>query len=251
MMNLSSGRVVYAFPHAGAGTGVYRHWLSRFNDESKLVFSPVGIPGRDRLSREKVIDDLAVLASRISADIYADFTQRKKAGITEFATFGHSFGGVLSVIVSHLLADKYGMNPVFSVVSGSIAPTAQAEDDRYLWSDEKILEKMRADNGTPESILREPAIARRLVTALRTDYILRQQFLAYRDMRVEQPLLLISADKDEHVTAQMQLAWLNHTRSRVSVTEIQGGHFAVYDNFNTVRTLLSQSSVEHNVSIPA
>ncbi len=244
-MVTSNKRIVYAFPHAGAGTGVYRHWCNRFSDTNTLVFNPVGIPGRDRLSREKIIDDLPTLANRICEDIYADFSQHQKTGIKEFATFGHSFGGVLSFVVSHMLAAKYGITPLFSIISGSIAPSLQPQDDRHRWSDDQILEKMRSDNGTPDSILSEPAMARRLVTALRTDYILRQQFLTYQATTVAQPLMLISAQKDEHITLQSQYAWQNHTRSSVSVTEIEGGHFAVYENFNIVSMLLMQSRSEH------
>lgn len=244
-MTSLSKRIVYAFPHAGAGPAIYRPWCNRFNDGGNIIFSPVGIPGRDRLSQEKVIDDLAELVDRICEDIYADFSQRKKVGIKEFATFGHSFGGVMSFIVSHELAERYGIIPHFSVISGSVAPCIQPQDDRHLWCDDRIMEKMRSDNGTPASILREPAIARRLVTALRTDYILRQQFLAYQNTKVTQPLWVVSAKKDEHVILESQFAWKNHTYSSVEITEIEGGHFSVYENFDIISRLLTRSSDEY------
>ncbi|MBC3378413.1 thioesterase [Serratia fonticola] len=233
-------RIIYAFPHAGASASVYRAWLGRFKGDSNLVFKPIEIPGRDVLSREKAIDNLPLLVDRICADIHADFALHQQAGTTEWVTFGHSFGGVLSFIVSAALAENYAMRPLFSVISGSIAPSVQADDDRHLWTDDQIISKMRADNGTPESILNEPAFARRLVTSLRTDYILRHQFLEFVDKKVSQPLDVISADQDENVTEEMQAAWRNHTLATTQLHPIEGGHFAIYNYFDLVKALFSQ-----------
>ncbi|CDG22366.1 conserved protein of unknown function [Xenorhabdus poinarii G6] len=234
-------RVIYAFPHAGASASVYRTWLSRFKEDTSLVFKPIEIPGRDMLNHEKVIDNLPLLVDRICTDIHVDFINRQQAGVTEWVTFGHSFGGVLSFIVSAALSENYAMHPLFSVISGSIAPSIQADDDRHLWTDEQIISKMRADNGTPESILNEPAFARRLVTSLRTDYILRHQFLAFADKKVSQPLDIISADKDEHVTEEMQAAWRHHTFATTQLHLIEGGHFAIYNYFDLVKALFLQT----------
>ncbi|OCQ52510.1 Linear gramicidin dehydrogenase LgrE [Photorhabdus australis subsp. thailandensis] len=238
-------RIIYAFPHAGASASVYRGWEDRLKEDGELLFKPIEIPGRDSLSREKVIDDLHQLSERICEEICADFAHRQKNGVTEWATFGHSFGGVLSFIVSAILADKYDMPPLFSVISGSIAPSVQPNDDRHLWTDEQIISKMRADNGTPEAILNEPSFARRLVTQLRTDYILRRQFLAFSDKKVKHPLIMVSADNDEHVSDEMQLEWQNHTTSTTRLISIVGGHFAVYSHFDEMKALFLQTRDEY------
>ncbi|MFG1173936.1 thioesterase II family protein [Erwiniaceae bacterium CAU 1747] len=242
-------RVIYAFPHAGASSSVYTPWLSQLRNDPDLRFQPVSIPGRGQLSRENGIEDLNLLADRLAEDIASDFILKRAQGIQDWATFGHSFGGVLSAIVTQKLAENYQMQPQFSVISASVAPSVQPEDTRHQWHDEKILEKVRSDNGTPESILNEPAFARRLVTQLRTDYILRHQFLAWTDLQVAQPLLLIAADNDEHVTPHMLKAWENHTYAQCEQVEISGDHFAIYQNLDLVRSLLVRQGASTQISV--
>lgn len=239
----SSKNIVYAFPHAGAGTGVYNDWVKQSRSDKNIIIVPVSIPGRDKLSRENIIDDLFSLADRIATDIYTDFMQRIKNGSFNFVTFGHSFGGVLSFIVTQQISLNFNLTPSLSIISGSIPPSIQQEDDRHLWTDKEILFKMRTDKGTPECILNEPAIARRLVTSLRTDYILRHQFLAYRNSKVQQPLSIIAADKDEHVSKDMLLAWQVHCSLPIKITEIKGGHFSIYENYCTVLSLLNKNEL--------
>lgn len=237
----SSKSIVYAFPHAGAGTGIYNDWVKQSRNDKNIIIVPVGIPGRDKLSRENIIDDLLCLTDRIATDIYTDFMQRSKNEHLNFVTFGHSFGGVLSFIVSQKIDLNFNLTPLLSIISGSIPPSIQQEDERHLWTDKEILSKMRIDNGTPERILNEPAIARRLVTSLRTDYILRHQFLGYRHTKVHQPLSIIAADKDEHVSKDILLAWQEHSYVPIKITEIKGGHFSIYQNYCTVVSLLNQN----------
>ncbi len=237
-MNQQPHRVIYAFPHAGASSEIYAPWLRQLQNDPELRFQPVNIPGRGRFSRENGIENLNMLAERLAEDIANDFILQRAQGVSDWATFGHSFGGVLSIIVTEKLANKYQMHPAFSVISASVAPSAQPEDTRHQWPDEKILAKVRSDNGTPESILNEPAFARRLVTQMRTDYILRHQFLTRCDLKVSQPLILIAADNDAHVTPLMLQAWRNHTHAQCEQITIKGDHFAVYQHLERVRSVL-------------
>ncbi|EQB98881.1 thioesterase II family protein [Photorhabdus temperata] len=231
-------RIVYAFPHAGANSMVYRPWVNKIPAESSVRIKPIEIPGRGVLSRENVIDDLAVLSERIAAEINADFQQQRNKGIQEWATFGHSFGGVLSMVVTSVMTKKYEIVPAFSVVSGSIAPSIQASDDRHLWTDDKILSKTKDDNGTSEAILNEATLVRRIIAQLRADYVIRRQFLQHRNMKVDHPLILVSADNDHHATTEQLNAWKKHTSKATEMISIEGDHFAVYKHFDVIYNAL-------------
>ncbi|WP_075180848.1 thioesterase II family protein [Pantoea sp. 1.19] len=235
-------RTVFAFPHAGAGEGVYRPWARQLAGDPGLRFCPLAIPGRDSLSQEKPPTDLMTLVWRLAEQIDGLLTSSEQSG-GDFITFGHSFGGVISLLVTDVLATTFQRQPSFSILSGSVAPSIQTEDDRHQWSDAQILARIREDKGTPEAILNEAAMARRLVTAMRTDYLLRQQFLRYRHLQVAQPLVLISAREDVHVPLAAQSAWQQHTRALTEITEIPGGHFAVYQHLNTVNALFHRAGL--------
>lgn len=233
-MTLAQERLVYAFPHAGANASLYRDWIDRVGDGSRLVFRPVELPGRGASVREYAIHDLPALAERLAADIHADWRARQDGAPRDWVTFGHSFGGVLSVVVSDVLANRYGMTPPFSVVSCSVPPCRQPMDDRHEWSDTRILKQALADGATPAAILNEPIMARQVLSQMRADYAIRHQFLAYHNLTVRQPLRLIAATGDEHVSEDIVRAWRHHTQTTTELTRIEGDHFAVYHHFPVV-----------------
>ncbi|KDM89830.1 thioesterase II family protein [Photobacterium galatheae] len=237
-MSTHKTRVIYAFPHAGASASVYRPFCKEHEAEGSTLLQPVEMPGRGVLAREPEVTNLDGLAEQLADTIYRDFRQKQQQGIHEWATFGHSFGGVLSVVVTNVLANKYGMYPVFSVVSGSVPPSEQAEDDLHLWSDESLLEKMREDQGTPAIVLNEPVLAKRYVAQIRTDFQIRSQFLQRKAMQVSQPLILIAASDDPHVTEATIQAWQRHTAGETTLLHLNGDHFAVYQHWPVIRQVM-------------
>lgn len=241
-MKVNGNRVIYAFPHAGASASVYRPWLNPNHEGRNALLSPIDLPGRGSLAKEASIQQLDNLVEQLAKNISHDFRQKKLAGITQWATFGHSFGGVLSVAVTKQLAHHHDMSPEFSVVSGSIAPCAQEYDELHNWTDEQILEKVKADMATPDAVLNIPALAQRIVAQLRSDYIVRSQFVTLNKMQVDQPLTLISASADQHISRENMTAWKNHTSSQTSLIEIEGDHFAVYRHWDVIKQELLRDS---------
>ncbi|WP_330961201.1 thioesterase II family protein [Photobacterium sp. 53610] len=228
-------RVIYAFPHAGASASVYRPFCKQHEAEGTTLLQPVEMPGRGVLAREPEVSNLEVLAGQLADTIFRDFRLKQQQGIHGWATFGHSFGGVLSVVVTRVLSEKYGMHPAFSVVSGSVPPSEQPYDDLHLWSDESLLQKMRADQGTPDTVLNEPVLAKRFVGQIRTDFQIRSQFLQLKEMRVAQPLVLVSASDDPHVPEETIQAWQRHTTGGTTLIRLNGDHFAVYQHWPVIR----------------
>ena len=233
-MNANGNRVIYAFPHAGASASVYRPWLNPSHEGRNALLSPIDLPGRGSLAREASIQQLDKLVEQLAKNISQDFRLQKLAGITQWVTFGHSFGGVLSVAVTKQLELHHDMSPEFSVVSGSIAPCVQEYDELHTWTDEQILGKVKADMATPDAVLNIPALAQRIVAQLRSDYIIRSQ--------VDQPLTLISASADQYISRESMTAWKNHTSGQTSLIEIEGDHFAVYRHWDFIKQELLRES---------
>ncbi|CDH06526.1 putative Oleoyl-(acyl-carrier-protein) hydrolase [Xenorhabdus bovienii str. oregonense] len=241
-MNINCRRVIYAFPHAGATTAIYRPWLNDLAATKAAILQPVAIPGRGHLAREPEIHELEPLVDRLASDIWADFQQKQAQGITEWITFGHSFGGVLSVAVGQVLHERYELPPQFGVVSCSVPPQLQPYDERHEWTDEQLIQKTREDQGTPEAILNEPALIKPIIRQLRNDYLIRSQFPQLGNMQVDYPLVLVSASQDIHVGLADMQAWKNHTSHKTSLIRIEGDHFAVYRHWDVIKQILLSDS---------
>ncbi|PHM71130.1 thioesterase II family protein [Xenorhabdus kozodoii] len=237
-MDTNCKRVIYAFPHAGATTAIYRPWLQDLMTTKSAILQPVAIPGRGYLAKQPEIPDLDLLVERLASDIWADFRQKQAQGITEWITFGHSFGGVLSVAVGRALMENYATSPLFGVVSSAVPPHRQLNDERHKWTDEQWVQKTREDQGTPEAILNEPALIKPIIRQLRSDYLIRSQFPRLGNIQVNYPLVLISATHDPHVTLADMEAWQNYTSDDISLTHIAGDHFAVYRHWDVIKKIL-------------
>ncbi|WP_340615367.1 thioesterase II family protein [Xenorhabdus entomophaga] len=237
-MDTNCRRVIYAFPHAGATTAIYRRWLNDLMTTKSAILQPVAIPGRGHLAKEPEIHDLDSLVERLASDIWADFQQKQAQGITEWITFGHSFGGVLSLAVGQALMKNHGIAPLFGVMSSSVPPHRQPADERHEWTDEQLIQKTKEDQGTPEAILNEPALIKPIIRQLRSDYRIRSQFPQLGKIQVNYPLVLISATHDIHVTLADMEAWKNYTAGNTSLIHIEGDHFAVYQHWDVIKQIL-------------
>lgn len=233
-MNVDKKRVVYAFPHLGAGAAIYNAWANQANASDAILFKAMEIPGRGTLGAEENIQELDAFINKLADDMHFHYIQNESE-IGEWITFGHSFGGVISVAVTQILEKKYGMSPAFSIISASPAPCVQQDEGLHLLSDEQILQKVRNDNGTPDVLLDQPLIAKRLIKQFRSDYLIKSQFSDLKALKVKQPLILITASEDFDVPCEDVLAWKNHSSEPVSHTEIEGGHFAIYKHWDVVR----------------
>ncbi|OTA18275.1 putative thioesterase [Xenorhabdus vietnamensis] len=237
-MDTNCRRVIYAFPHAGATTAIYRPWLNDLMTTKSAILHSVAIPGRGHLAKEPEIHDLDLLVKRLASDIWADFQLKQAQGITEWVTFGHSFGGVLSIAVGQELMKNYGTSPLFGVVSSSVPPHRQPKDERHEWTDEQLIQKTKEDQGTPEAILNEPALIKPIIRQLRNDYLIRSQFPQLDNIQVNYPLVLISATYDIYVTLTDMEDWKNYTSNDISLIHIEGDHFAVYRHWDVIKQIL-------------
>ena len=237
-------RVVYAFAHAGANVNTYIPWVNLANSDDALIFCPIERPGRGRLSSEPEENDLSELIAFLAREVYQDYLCKQQQGYSEWATFGHSFGGVISAAVAQKLTESYQMKPAVSVISGSVAPCVQKPEYLNILSDEEILQKLRADQGTPEAILNEPLLVTPIIRQLRNDYVLKGQFEEVACLQLHHPVVLISARDDVDIPLNKIEAWQRHCKFPTTTIEIDGGHFAIYQNWAEVRQALSAHYLE-------
>lgn len=234
---MENKRLVYAFAHAGGSSMLYRQWKDRLKNCDSVELVAVDLPGRGTMAQQPAITDLTRLAKILADHIHADLVQRGREACRNWITFGHSFGGVLSFAVAKSMEQLHGRCPLFSIVSGSLAPAIQEKDNLHTLSDEAILARLKSDNGTPAQILEEPVLARRVVSHMRNDYEVRRQFTQMQHHKASHPLLTLCGKDDQFVTPEMMGAWKNHTASLIRQWEIPGGHFSVYNYLDLIMPL--------------
>ncbi|HEY0449713.1 thioesterase II family protein [Actinophytocola sp.] len=226
---------LYCFPYAGATSSIYRSWQAKSPDSVQLV--GIDPPGRGTRTKEPVIERFPELVASMAAAVAADL---RRAGEPRYATFGHSLGGVVSLAVADAVAHRTGLPPERSFVSASLPPGLHKPvDETAGMTDAELVEKIRADGGTAPALLASEAMAAILVRLMREDHALRSQFAAEHGLVVGHPLTTIAALDDEFITPERMRRWAGHSAAAGRHVEIDGGHFAAFDDPTEVLAIVA------------
>ncbi|MET9012568.1 thioesterase II family protein [Streptomyces olivaceoviridis] len=158
---------LFCFPHAGAGSGAYRAWLTALAPDVDV--HPMALPGRDGRYTEPPRSSVTALA-RGCADDVAEVLDHT-ADDRPYALFGHSLGAITAYETARILLRR-GRPPAMLVVSGSEPPhrlTPPARPCRDLPDDAFLAEVIRLGGTSPE-IREEPELLRLMLPALRADF---------------------------------------------------------------------------------
>ncbi|MBE8520936.1 thioesterase [Amycolatopsis sp. H6(2020)] len=232
---------LYCVPYAGATSSIYRQW-PRLADAGLRV---VGIdqPGRGTRSREPRIGDYRDLVESMANQVIADLAQSgNQGGEPRYATFGHSFGAMLSLAVADAVTRAAGQAPVLSVLSAALPPRLQPPGgEPAALTDVQLLDKIRGDGATAPELLAQDAVAGYLVRLMRADYAIRDQFHRDSSLVVGFPLTTIAAREDPYVSPDRMRRWAEHSGAPCRHLEIDGGHFAAFrDPAGTLRIIRRQ-----------
>ncbi|WP_030340721.1 thioesterase II family protein [Streptomyces sp. NRRL S-1022] len=158
---------LFCFPHAGAGSGVYRAWTAALAPD--IDVRPVELPGRDGRYAEPPRTSVTALARGCADELAAVMEQA--ADDLPYALFGHSLGAVAAYETARALLRR-GRPPAMLVVSGSEPPhrlTAPARPCHGLPDDAFLAEVIRLGGTSPE-IREERELLRLMLPALRADF---------------------------------------------------------------------------------
>jgi surfactin synthase thioesterase subunit len=216
---------LYCFPHAGATSSVYRSWKALSSEDLQIV--GVDPPGRGTRMREPKADGFHALVTSMADHVAADLLRaREQVPGLGYATFGHSFGAMVSLAVGAAVARTVGEAPRRAILSAALPPRLQPPDGTDSLTDEELLAKILADGGTPAELLSEGAMSRFLVRLMREDYAIRREFPREASLRVDYPLTLVAARDDVYVSPDRMWKWSEHSSVPCHRVEIAGGHFA-------------------------
>ncbi|WP_225824111.1 thioesterase II family protein [Streptomyces naphthomycinicus] len=158
---------LFCFPHAGAGSGAYRPWVSAL--APGIDVRPVELPGRDGRYAEPHRTSVTDLARGCATELLD--TLATEARNLPYALFGHSLGAIVAYETARALLRR-GRPPAMLVVSGSEPPHRLAAPARpcHRLPDDAFLAEVIRLGGTSPEIRGERELLRVMLPALRADF---------------------------------------------------------------------------------
>jgi surfactin synthase thioesterase subunit len=216
---------LYCLPPTAGAAARFLPWASALADVA--VVRPVELPGHGRLAVEAPYAGMANLVYDLATVITHD------AGKNDWALYGHSLGALTAYEVAHEILTRTGRAPRALIVSGCPAPhriDLLARTPIAKMSDAEILADLRMLDGTPETVLDQPMLVRKIVETYRADAAVRESWWNMRTLDIlPAPITAITGRDDPRVTVADAAAWHVFTSGHFTLNTLPGGHFAALD----------------------
>lgn len=215
-------------PHAG-GAATYFFEVARTLSPEIDVLA-VQYPGRQDRYKEPLVDDVHVLADRLTEALLPLATR-------PITLFGHSLGASVGFEVA-LRLEKAGVAPTALFASGRRAPSRHRNDQVHLRDDDGLLAEVRALSGTDSGVLDDEEVLRMVLPALRSDYKAAETYSWREGAGLECPVFGLTGESDPRVTVDEVAAWEAHTSSAFELVVYPGDHFYLNENMPDILRLI-------------
>lgn len=214
---------LFAFPHAGAGSTVFRH-LREALAGTGVTLVPGVLPGRERRLAEKPHEDmdslLAEFAQMARQDGYAGFTG-------DYALLGHCSGALVAFEIARLLEAAACRNPRLLVVCSCLPPSRIRDTGMSRLSTSELFRRTAEMGGTPQTLMANPDFLDLVERPLRADWVLFDRYVYRPEPKLTTPILAVRGADDPDVGAADLRLWQEVTSGAFAVSELRSGHWAL------------------------
>ena len=218
---------LFCFPHAGAGTLVYRNWIGTM---AGVAVIPALLPGRETRSSEAPFDQMQPLIAALTAAI-------RPALDAPYAFFGHSMGAGIAFELTRSLRRIGAPLPRVLIVSGARAPQLRvpAPPGPDL-NDEQLIDELRRLGNLPEAL-------DQVLPVLRADTRLYRNYVYQPEPPLAIRIVAYGGANDPSVAAEHLEAWRAQTTRSFTRREFASGHFYLQTNSDAVLEALRRDLV--------
>lgn len=235
---------LFCFHYAGSGGSIFRPWARWLSDRVDLV--AVQLPGRENRLDEPLLHSMEHVTTPL-ADALPPLLDKP------FAFFGHSTGAAICFDLARVLRRRKLPQPELLIVSGQNAPRIKPPLIRHTLSDPEFIEVLRGCNGTPDVVLKNPALLELLLPRIRADGALYETYHYEQQAPLDCRIVVFHGLEDALVDSAGLAAWEAETRHSFDRYGFPGGHFFVHDAEEAVAERINHELKPYLVSgaVPA
>ncbi|GFH34441.1 thioesterase II family protein [Streptomyces pacificus] len=220
---------VVCFPHAGGAASWYMPLATALAPRAEVL--AVQYPGRQDRRGEPLVDDVRVLARRIT-EVVAPLRDRP------LVLFGHSMGASVAFEVATAL--QAGSSDVAHLfVSGRRAPQYPHDEKVHRLDDAGVIAEVRRLAGTDSRVFDDEELVRMVLPAIRGDYRAAETYRYLPGPPLTCPVTALTGDRDPKTTVGEAAGWEERTTGPFRLRVFPGGHFFLAEHSEAVVELLS------------
>jgi medium-chain acyl-[acyl-carrier-protein] hydrolase len=211
---------LFCFHYAGSGGSIFRPWAKLLPEEIDLV--AVQLPGRENRLDEPLLHSMEHVTTPL-ADALLPLLDKP------FAFFGHSTGAAICFDLARVLRQRGLPQPRLLIASAQNAPQVKPPVIRHVLSDPEFIEILRNCNGTPDVVLRNPALLELLLPRIRADGALYETYNYEEQAPLDCRIVVFHGDEDSMVDNVGLEEWKGETQHSFHRYSFPGGHFFLHE----------------------
>lgn len=213
-------------PHAGGSSLIYNNWKRKINSNIE-IYSPE-LPGRGFRYKEEHPENLIAVVNDIYKEIIDDLTN------STYALFGHSMGALIIYELYKKIKSNNMPLPKALFISGMYSPTTNIKERIHLYSDKKLVKKIKELEGTPKTILKSKSFIDTYIPIIRADYKMIETYKYKKTcLNITEPTFIFLGKKDS-IPKSLIKSWEEQTQFQPKYYEFNGGHFFINENSEDV-----------------
>lgn len=222
---------LFCFPHAGAGSVIFRDWFAAF--PATIDVCAVEPPGRLARRKERAYRDLGEFTQALVSEL-APYLDRP------FALFGYSLGSLMAFECARALRTQHGLQPANLIVAAHKAPHKPFRHRTIGHESAPVfVRELERRYGPLEPMIKaDPEMLAVVVEMMRTDLGMVENYRYRADAPLACPILALGGSQDLGVDASELEAWREHTLSTCRVEWFAGGHFFLREHAARLRALV-------------
>ena len=223
---------IFCFHAAGTSASLFRSWVKYLSPHIELC--AVQLPGRENRLREKLLTAMPPTVEILGKELLPHLQE------LPFALFGHSFGSILAFEFARQLRRHNLPSPVYLFVSGRQPPHFPIRYPLHKKSNQDLLGCLEQYGGTPEVILKSPALIQLFLPIFRADLTMLETNVYVDEAPFNYPLAAFKSTDDSFVTEEELCQWSKHTHSSFNYQVFYGSHMFLKENPEPLVSTISQ-----------
>ncbi len=233
--NPRAAATLIVIPHAGAGAGMFVPWAKWTDPRIRLGI--VRLPGRESRWSETPIRSMEALLPALAqsvADVHGDV-----------AIFGHCLGATIGFEIAQELSQHATNRPCILFASGSVPPDSEERGPSLsTLPDDALVQVLRRQGGTPESVLQNHELLELLLPSIRADFAVQESYRYYQRPRLACPILALCGERDRDAGPTIVNGWAVYTLAQFQVFSFPGDHFFIWQHQEKIMQVVCQRTLE-------
>jgi surfactin synthase thioesterase subunit len=211
---------IIAFPFAGGNKTSFNTLFQKTDFDVVTI----NYPGRGTRIKEPLLTDTTKLVDNI-----LDWVIQEIHTSEEYIIYGHSMGALIGFLVCRKLSKLAIQQPLKLVVTGHKAPIYPRAKRLSNMENDQFWEEVNKYGGMPDQLKDYPDLIQFFIPILKADFACLEDFWYEDEEKLNIPIDVYFG-ANESISYHQAKDWEMETTETVTVKEVSGGHFFIFEH---------------------